>query len=84
MRSLTDPDVIRWKRRLERVLAEAPEGIGLYGMDGDLHITADERLEAYAQGADLCRASSRGLQADEEAFATVKDPRNVYKDSGGW
>ncbi len=81
---LTDPDVLRWRKRLERCLRDAPKGVHLYGMDNDLLIvtaacTADMEDGTKPGGWDLGSYSQ-----DPPPWLSVSDPGGTYRDSGGF
>lgn len=47
------PKVRAWMKRLERVLLDAPPGIGIYTI-GDADLTVYDKAAYLASGVDLC------------------------------
>lgn len=73
------PEARRWIRRLEKVLSEAPPGIGLHGMEDGL-VVADITHPDY--DGDLTSINQRIW--DDVLYSLKLGARHVYIDSGTW
>ena len=78
----TDPDVLKWIKRLERVLRDVPSGVTLYGMDSDL-LLVDEAAADDA-GVNTPKGFLGNLENENSNAITTLRTGKAYTDSGGW
>ena len=73
-----DADTLKWVKRLERVLKDCPNGVSLFGMDGDLYVGDMEAI-----GSDDLHQAQIRFGGRCPFLLSVKSGRS-YTDSGGW
>ncbi len=83
---LQDPDVQRWKRRLERCLKDIPKGVHLYGMDDNLLlVTAACKNDMVYINHTHCSVPFLGCYGEQDPVPWLEiEQKKAYIDSGGF